>query len=105
VRWNVISNGAQAGIEIDSDIAATEDPPAGYAPGGTNNAIYGNRLVDNQGRALQFAYPDSQGQEAQRVICGNEYIGQTHGNPDRACSSAVPAGDGIGHTGGESPWA
>lgn len=105
VRWNVISNGAQAGIEIDSDIAATENPLEGYAPGGTNNAIYGNRLVDNQGRALQFAYPDSQGQEVQRVICGNEYNGQTHGDPDRACSSEISEGDGIGHTGGESPWA
>lgn len=104
VRWNVLSGGAQAGIEIDSDIAATEDPPDSYADGGTNNAIYGNRLVDNRGKALRFAYPDSQGWEAQRVICGNEYNGQTHGDPDRVCPSELPKGDGIGHTGGESPW-
>jgi hypothetical protein len=105
VRWNVLSGGSQAGIEIDSDIAAAENPPDGYADGGTNNAIYGNRLVNNGGRAIQFAYPDRQGQQAQRTICGNEYNGESHGDPDRACSSEMPESDEIGHMGGESPWA
>lgn len=101
VRWNIISGAKQAGIEIDSDIAASGNPPDGYADGGTNNAIYRNRLLDNQGRALQFAYPESQGQEAQRTICNNEYNGETHGDPDQTCSSEIPENDGIGHTGGE----
>ncbi|WP_311174122.1 DUF1565 domain-containing protein [Halobellus ordinarius] len=104
VRWNILSGGAEAGIEIDSDIAATENPPESYAAGGTNNAIYGNRLLNNDGLALRFAYPDTQGQDAQRIICGNEYNGQTHGEPDRSCPNEIPAGDGVGHTGGESPW-
>lgn len=102
VRWNVLSNGAEAGIEIDSDVAATDDPPAPYEAGGANNAIYGNRLVDNGGLAIRFAYPDQgQGQRDQRTICGNEYNGETHGNPDGPCPDWVPERSGIGHTGGE----
>lgn len=104
VRWNVISGAAQAGIEIDSDIAATDNPPVALAEGGTDNAIYGNRLVDNGGRTIQFAYPEQQGQDDQRTICGNEYNGETHGDPDQPCSSDVPAGEGIGYMGGDSPW-
>lgn len=104
VRWNVLSGGEQAGIEIDSDVAATDNPPDGYADGGTNNQIYGNRLLDNNGRAISFAYPDGQGQQAQRIICGNKYNGETHGNPDRTCPDEIPQSDGIGHTGGPSPW-
>jgi hypothetical protein len=103
VRWNILSNGAQAGIEIDSDIAATENPPDAYRDGGSKNAIYGNQLLDNGGLAIQLPYRDQgQGQADQRVICGNEYNGDTHGTPDGQCPDSVPSGTGIGHTGGSA---
>ncbi|WP_313694861.1 hypothetical protein [Halorarum halobium] len=106
VRWNVLADGAQAGIEIDCDAAASEDPPPAAAAGGSNNAIYGNRLTGNDGLALSLPYrSDGQGQADQRIVCGNEYDGETHGDPDDACGADVPAGDGIGHTGGDSPFA
>ena len=105
VRWNVLSNGAYAGIEIDSDIAATENPPEVYEDGGTNNAFYGNRLVGNGGRAISFPYAQAgQGQADQRVVCGNAFDGETNGDPDAPCDEAVPTTDEIGHCGGDSPW-
>lgn len=105
VRWNVLSNGAYAGIEVNSDVAATADPPAVYEDGGTDNAFYGNRLVGNGGRAISFPYAESgQGQADQRVVCGNEFDGETNGDPDVPCSEDIPTTDVIGHRGGDSPW-
>lgn len=104
VRWNSITNGAKAGIEIDSDVAADDNPPAVYAESGSNNAIYGNRLLDNGGLAIAMPYADEgQGQSDQRTICGNEYNGETHGDPDGECPDWVPSGGGVGHTGGDPP--
>jgi len=105
VRWNVLSNGAYAGIEVDSDIAATENPPEVYEDGGANNAFYGNRLVGNGGRAISYPYAQAgQGQADQRIVCGNVFDGETNGDPDAPCGEAVPTTDEIGHRGGESPW-
>jgi hypothetical protein len=105
VRWNDISDSAAAGVEIAADIAATADPPAAYADGGTDNAIYGNRLLGNAGAAIDFPYAhEGQAPTDQRVVCGNTYDGETGGDPDAPCGEAVPTGDGIGHLGGDSPW-
>lgn len=105
VRWNILSGGAQDGIDIGSHIAVSGAPPDAYSDGGTNNTIYGNRLLDNRGMAVQFSYPNDQGEDEQRAICGNEYNGPTHGSPDKKCPDGLPEGDGIGDLGGDSPWA
>lgn len=105
VRWNDISSGSGAGIEFDSDAAAADDPHPAARNGGANNTVYGNRLLDNAGNALQYPYHDEgQGQADQRVVCGNEFDGATQGDPDAPCPSDVPTTERIGHLGGDSPW-
>lgn len=66
-----------------------------------DNAIYGNRVTGFPEGAFLFVADDhGQTQEVQRRYCGNEYDGQA----DKPCPASVPTGEGIGHTGGDSPW-
>jgi hypothetical protein len=109
VRWCHLADGHGHGVEIASYKARdaqerTDDPSEIERRGGTDNAVYGNRIRGFDGKALAFEV-DSQTQADQRHVCGNEYDGPTDGDPDADCDGAVPAGDGVGHTGGDSPWA
>lgn len=108
VRWCDLRNGQGHGVEIASHKArdAQEeqaDPSAIERRGGTDNAVYGNRIAGFDDLAVAFLI-EEQGQSAQRFVCGNDVDGRTHGDPGQPCPSEVPAGDGVGHTGGDSPW-
>lgn len=109
VRWCDLQNGKGHGVEIASFKARDaqqnrSDPSEIQRRGGTDNAVYGNRITGFEEAAI--VYPvESQTQTDQRHICNNEYDGQSMGDPDAACPSGIPTGDGIGHTGGDSPWA
>lgn len=102
IRWCVLENGDGAGVTIGSPWATREDPTEAERKSGSLNSVHGNRIVGYDGKALRF--PHSQGQDDQRHVCGNEYDGITDGKPDEPCPEDVPRGEGIGHTGGESPW-
>jgi hypothetical protein len=112
VRWCDLRNGQGKGMEIGSTVArdmqqekfASELTEA-ERRGGTDNAIYGNRVRNFD--VMAFGFPlrrDEQSPDAQRVYCGNEYNGSAHGSPDTPCDDSIPPGDGLGHSGGDSPW-
>lgn len=114
VRWSVIEDGRGAGVIVGNSGGVDEmddlvDFPDDRYPG-TGNAVYGNRIVDNEGLAVAFhsirhEADFDNGPDVQETICGNEIGGETMGEPERGCPEWVPDGDGIGHTGGDSPWA
>lgn len=119
VRWNRLENGHGQGIEVGwsgiLDSAAEPEDMAGELADvadetGTENAIYGNRIVDNDGLAIQYLTDENEeflagrGPDDQQVVCGNEYNGETHGEPDSKCPEWVPQGDSVGHQGGKRPW-
>lgn len=131
VRWNDLRGGplpdeAQLpthGISIDANVpeyCERDDGPQQCV--GFDNALYGNRIRDFghsteklTGHAVFFEAryleeklgeepPPNVWPDDQRAVCGNEVTGPTHGDPDSRCPDWVPEGDGVGHTGGESPW-
>lgn len=106
VRWCVASNHDVNGIRVGGvHSTSPENPPPGAADAATENAIYGNRLMDNARKAIAFPYTEyGQGPDDQKVICGNEYNGRTDGDPDKTCPADITVGDDIGHLGGDSPW-
>lgn len=100
VRWCDLRNGQGRGVEIGSYKARDarkekSDPSEVEQRGGTDNAVYGNRITGFDDRALSF--PVVHGQSDQRHICGNTVDGATDGDPGRPCGDDVPTGDGIGH--------
>lgn len=104
VRWCDLRNGIGHGISIAGSIEGrglTEDQQELVKDFASDNSIYGNRIVDH-GKLAIAAY--SRGIEAQRVVCGNEYTGETHGDPDKPCDDDIPETDTVGHLGGDSPW-
>lgn len=112
IRWCDLRNGGKAAIHVfvprmkeNGSYEAFSSIPAGRFPG-RNNAIYGNRLVNHAGGVIGFSSPEwfDGGPSAQRALCGNEITGEAEGDPGKACPEDVPAGDGVGHTGGDSPW-
>jgi len=108
VRWCDLRNGAGHGIEIGSykarDARETKDNPSEIEQrGGSDHAIYGNRISGFDDKAV--AFPVVRGQDDQRVVCRNTIDRPTDGTPDQACSADLPQSDEIGHTGGDSPWA
>lgn len=113
VRWCVVRDGTDNGVTImtpgslaDDEVYAVYEPLPDEQFPGRNNAVYGNRLLGNAGDAVGFYSPDGfpNGPAHQRLLCGNEVSGATRGDPGAACPTSVPTGDGIGHTGGDSPW-
>jgi len=109
LRWCDLRDGHGNGVEIGSRIAAEAqeektDLTEFERRGGTDNAVYGNRITGYGNKALVFTI-DSQTQADQDHVCNNEYDGRTDGDPDASCPESVPDGDGVGHTGGDSPWA
>lgn len=107
VRWCDLRNGKGRGVEVGSYKARdaqdeSAEPSAIERRGGTDNAVYGNRLSGFDDAAV--AYPvERQTQADQRYVCGNDVDGETDGDPTGACPADVPDGDGVGHRGGESP--
>lgn len=109
LRWCDLRNGAGNGVEIGSALARKAqqertDPSEFERRGGTDHAVYGNRITGFDDSAIAFPI-DSQTQTDQRYVCDNEYDGRTDGEPGVACPDSVPEGDGVGHLGGDSPWA
>lgn len=119
LRWCVIENGHGAGVHIGNASFRKDDGKPDthvdldrfdldYLPG-TENSVYGNRILDNTGLAVAFQSirhdaDFDNGPGVQEVICGNTVNGETMGDPTKSCPESIPAGDGIGHLGGESPW-
>lgn len=124
LRWSVVEDSNGQGVEIASWGVANREEfeqekglpyPEELFEHGRANSVYGNRFTNYAGLAVQYPviYPDDgesyiaegYGPDEQMRVCGNVVDGATHGTPEMACSNEVPEGDGIGHTGGENPWA
>ncbi len=107
VRWNRLAGGTGNGIEIYKPGSKELYPEFGfdqevYDRIATNNEIYGNEIHGFDGEAIALHEGTL---NAQRHICGNDIQGDTSGNPEKDCPEELPAAGGIGHTGGDSPWA
>lgn len=115
VRWCRLQGSRGDGIYVGSwhvthPDQSEYDIPSVARDDGQSNSLYENRISDY--RKLAVRYPEADGSiidqfgpEAQKVVCGNEIDGQTHGSPSMACGSDIPSSAKIGHLGGESPWA
>lgn len=114
-RWNIIENSHGNGVATWHWCIANPDEcdfydeiPKPPEKGEKNYELYGNRLVDNEELAVKFDQGEdhpSVGPDGFTTVCGNEFNGDTHGEPDRGCPEGIPTGEGLGHTGGDSPWA
>ena len=103
IRWCHLANGAGYGIEVESEHAherRRNTPESEWsAPirrGGRDNAIYRNRIVGFEEKALAFPLPDQRAAD-QRLVCGNIVDEPTDDAPEKACPAHVPRGQGIGH--------
>lgn len=94
----------------DSPTGVVFDGNEAYASRGNN--LYGTRITGTENYAIAFT--TAAGPERQGSICGNAIDGEVgfYNVPDEpavapeaACARDIPPGDGIGHTGGDSPWA
>jgi hypothetical protein len=123
LRWCVVENSNGQVVEVASWGVAHPEAferekglqyPTELFDHGRANSIYGNRFKDSAGLAIRYPiiYPEDgephiaegYGPDEQAHVCGNDVTGPTHGTPEAACPSDIPKGDGIGHTGGQSPW-
>lgn len=107
IRWNRLANGEGNGIEVYKPGEPQTFPEYGFTQEvldkiATDNEIYGNEIYDFKGKAIAL---DDETKDAQRYLCGNDIQGDTNGNPEMECSEGLPDGEGVGHTGGDSPWA
>lgn len=107
VRWNHLANGNGNGIEVYKPGSEQLFPEFGFTQEvvdkiATQNEIYGNEIYDFDGEAIGL---DEDTIDAQRHVCGNDIRGETSGTPEKPCPEELPDGDGVGHTGGDSPWA
>lgn len=106
VRWNRLADGAGNGIEVYKPGSNELYPEFGFDERvvdriAIENEIYGNEIRDFEKKAIAF---DEGTRDAQRRVCGNDIRGDTNGEPKKQCPETLPKGDGIGHTGGDSPW-
>jgi len=106
VRWNRLAGGAGNGVEVYKPGSDELYPEFGFDEEvvekiATDNVIYGNEIYDFKYLAIAL---DDETQDAQRHICRNDIRGETTGDPEKECSEELPDGDGIGHTGGDSPY-
>jgi hypothetical protein len=110
VRWNRLADGEGHAIEIRdrrgySGPRIEAEPQALADAAGTGNDVYGNEISGFGGEALTLTeWVDGEPLE-QGHVCGNDVTGETDFDPEQSCSAAVPEGDGVGHLGGDSPWA
>ena len=116
VRWCRIENVAASGVRVASwHVANPEespyDVPEEALDEGRANEIYGNVFRNYPRDPIKYMEADdgtiieAYGPSAQRRVCGNDFDGEARGDPGEACGSGVPSGEGVGHTGGDSPWA
>lgn len=129
VRWCDLRNGQGDGIRISSNgrrfLQELEEPSIPPENIGKGYAIYGNRIKGFENVDLMFktGHPDPNQRQfelvtpdEQDIICGNDLddvyteridytaMEQLEFDSPRACPGDIPEGDGIGHTGGDSPW-
>lgn len=123
LRWNIVENSNGQAVEVASWGVAHRERfeqindlpyPEELFDHGRANSIYGNRLTDNAGLAVQYPiiYPDDgepyiaegYGPDEQTHVCGNVINGETHGKPTKECPETLPDTETIGHLGGNSPW-
>lgn len=119
LRWCIIEGSHGQAVEVGAFPLAYPErfeesrgfplPETVLETAGRDNSIYGNRLVDNAGLAVQYPMKNGQlakdlGPKSQRVVCANVYNGKTHGEPGAPCPASVPTSDQIGHLGGDSPF-
>lgn len=97
-RWNRIEESESVGILI-GNWGGTDDR---VPNGATENAVYGNRIRDSGVRSI--AITDEVSAADQSHICGNDVQKGGPNQPEEACPEEVPDGNGVGHTGGDSPW-
>ncbi len=103
-RWNRIESAAFNAIDVGNYADYNDRIPHPDAPdAGRRNEIYGNELVGSGANAISYTSETSEA--AQRTVCGNAVDTATDGQPSADCTGDVPRGDGIGHLGGDSPWA
>lgn len=102
-RWNRVVSPDHHAMDVGNYGPYNEHVPHPDAPdAGTANAIYGNEFTDVG--ALAINYTEETSESAQRIVCGNVVDSETEGRPGQSCPSNLPTGNGIGHTGGDSPW-
>ena len=106
IRWNRLQGGEGNGVEIYKPGSPEVYPEFGFDEEvieriATDNEVYGNEIYDFEERAIAL---DEDTKNAQRHICGNDIRGETNGNPEKECPEDLPDGDGVGHTGGDSPY-
>lgn len=111
VRWCDLRNGDGYAIHVQAAnkrwLEDRDDPVVDPSVIGTGHEIYGNRVegFHNHDLVFDFTTPDNQAN-----ICGNTIDAmyrrppieteRIDGSPDKECSSSLPTGQGVGHTGG-----
>lgn len=115
VRWCDLRDGDGYAVSLTEDGEVVNERFGIDIPDeviGTDHSVYGNQVsgFEEEDLKLVFTEPGDQ-----KVLCENEMSGIAaigHDHPwrvvdydlNQSCSSDVPEGDGIGHTGGDSPW-
>lgn len=97
-RWNKIEGSESVGIMIGNWGATDERVP----DAATENAVYGNHVRGSGQRSIGIT--DEVSAADQGHICGNDVQKGGVSQSEEACPAEVPAGNGVGHTGGDSPW-
>jgi hypothetical protein len=116
IRWNDLRNVEGDGVRVGpqrfiGDIERIEDPETDVERQmGKAHDIYGNVFTGCIHEGINFLREsldpgrDSNPlPEDQRALCGNLSDGYDDAL-DGICPSDLPAGDGVGHLGGDSPW-
>lgn len=114
VRWCEFKNGAANGVRITAPDSITNDAvqeafdpvPPGQMPG-RHNSIYRNRFNGIGGEPIVISGPDDYPVTADRqtVLCENISEVSSSDSFAEECPDNLPVGEGIGHLGGDSPWA
>lgn len=97
-RWNRIEGANRNSITVGNWGSEYDEIPEAA----TGNAVYGNHISGSGGRSIHLTPevdPDANG-----PFCGNTVEQPSPVDVERACPDDVPSGDGVGHTGGNSPW-
>lgn len=115
-RWCTLRNGQGYAIHVQAAnkrwLADRSDPIVDPERIGTGHQLYGNDVAGFGNKELVFDFTTPSDQDA---ICGNTISTMYHrppveaepieGDPSKQCSTSLPSGNGVGHTGGDSPWA
>ena len=120
MRWNTLRGaeghgiriGPQAFLNDSTEQFIDQEPQSEFERKmGTDHAVFGNVFTGNTSDAIDFLRESKRPgrnsnplPEDQRTLCGNVYDAYSDGNPGTTCGDGVPAGDGVGHLGGDSPW-